>query len=110
MSAHPSHPYSHSSTLDYLARLYGPNLTLIDLSSITTQNVRTIQNGIIKGQYPIPSFKIGGKRVFRLVDVADYLDREFAAANQPKPPIKPGRPKVEKTPRRQAARAGERAS
>ena len=110
MSAHPNPSIRPSSTLDLLTRSYGPNVTLSELSSITTQNVRTIQNGIIKGDYPIPSFKIGGKRVFRLVDVADYLDRQFAAANMPRLPKKTGRPsKMEQNARRQAAQTGERA-
>jgi len=76
-----NHPVRTASALDYLVQLYGPNITLSQLSSITTQGIRTIQNAIVKGDYPIPSFKIGGKRVFRLVDVADYLDRQFAATN-----------------------------
>ena len=90
-----------SSTLDYLACFYGPNVTLNELSSITTQHVKTIQNGILKGEYPIPSFKIGKKRVFRLVDVADYLDRQFAASNNPNRTR--GRPtKVQQIARRKA--------
>ena len=104
MSAHPNPSIRPASTLDYLTRFYGPNVTLSELSSITTQNVKTIQNGILKGEYPIPSFKIGGKRVFRLLDVADYLDRQFAFANKPKSNKKRGRPtKVEQIARRQAA-------
>jgi hypothetical protein len=109
VSVHSNLSNRSSSTLDSLTRSYGPNVTLSELSSITTQNVRTIQNGIIKGEYPIPSFKIGGKRVFRLVDVADYLDREFAAANPPKSDTKPGRSEKAEQIARQAAKANERA-
>lgn len=81
MTSNLNHPVRSASALDYLVQHYGPNITLSQLSSITTQGIRTIQNAIVKGDYPIPSFKIGGKRVFRLVDVADYLDRQFAATN-----------------------------
>lgn len=101
MSSHLSHPIRPASSLDYLIQYYGPNVTLNELSSITTQGVRTIQNAIVKGDYPIPSFKIGSKRVFRLVDVADYLDRQFAAANNSIK--KRGRPtKVQQIARRNA--------
>lgn len=97
-----------TGALDYLARFYGPNVTLNELSAITTQHVKTIQNGILSGEYPIPSFKIGKKRVFRLVDVADYLDRQFAAANNPTPKKRCGRPtKVEQLARRHPEQTGE---
>lgn len=79
-----------ASTLDYLSLHYGPNLTISDLSQITTQNEKTIRNGLLKGQYPIPSFRIGGKRLFRLIDVAEYLDQQYRAAN--KPVVRRGRP------------------
>lgn len=101
MSMLPLPAIRATSTLDYLACFYGPNVTLNELSSITTQHVKTIQNGILRGEYPIPSFKIGKKRVFRLVDVADYLDRQFAAANNSSQ--KRGRPtKVQQIARRKA--------
>lgn len=91
-------------TLDFLSRYYGPNLTLRDLSSITTQHEQTIRNSVYKGEYPIPSFKIGGKRLFRLMDVAAYIDQQYAAANTPVKTPKRGRPtKVEQIARRQAA-------
>lgn len=108
MSNRRRHEVRPASTLDYLIQYYGPNITLNELSSITTQGVRTIQNAIVKGEYPIPSFKIGYKRVFRLVDVATYLDEQFVAANGPKTARRRGRPtKVQQLARRRAERTGE---
>lgn len=102
------HKGSTTSALDYLVQFYGPNITLSELSSITTQGVRTIQNGIAKGDYPIPSFKIGGKRVFRLADVANYLDEQFIAANGPKAAKRQGRPaKAQRLAHIDARRTGE---
>lgn len=104
MSKRPSLRAARS--LDFLAQHYGPTVTISELSSITTQSEKTITNGLHKCVYPIPSFKIGGKRVFRLVDVADYLDQQFAAANQPKKTNRPGRPsKVELLTRKDVAAA-----
>ena len=51
------------------------------MGEITSTSVDSIRNALSKGSYPIPSFKIGRKRVFRLVDVAAYLDHQFSDAN-----------------------------
>lgn len=60
------------SLISYLTPLYPPTLTVRHLSEITNEHEQTIRNAISQGKYPIPSFKLGGKRLFRLVDVATY--------------------------------------
>lgn len=60
--------------LEYLTPIYPPTLSVRQVSEITSETEQTIRNAISQGRYPIPSFKIGSKRAFRLVDVATYID------------------------------------
>ncbi|CAM3049343.1 Uncharacterised protein [Ectopseudomonas mendocina] len=62
------------SLINFLASLYPPTLTVRQVSEITSENEQTIRNAISQGKYPIPSFKLGSKRLFRLLDVATYID------------------------------------
>lgn len=92
-----------ASSLEYLASRYPPSLNVKQVGEITSGSVDAIRNALSRGRYPIPSFKIGRKRVFRLVDVAAYLDQQFAAANS-----SPTR--VDPLARRPAEQTGESAS
>lgn len=69
------------STLDYLSSRYPPSLSVKQVGEITSESVDTIRQQLSRGRYPIPSFKVGSRRVFRLIDVAVYIDRQYAAAN-----------------------------
>ncbi|SPD48424.1 conserved protein of unknown function [Cupriavidus neocaledonicus] len=60
--------------LEYLTQLYPPTLSVRQVSEITSETEQTIRNAISQRRYPIPSFKIGSKRVFSLVEVAGYLE------------------------------------
>ncbi|HCE6497186.1 TPA: helix-turn-helix domain-containing protein [Pseudomonas aeruginosa] len=62
------------SLISFLTPLYPPTLTVRQVSEITSENEQTIRNAISQGKYPIPSFKLGSKRLFRLLDVATYID------------------------------------
>lgn len=96
----------YTTTLDYLMGRYPPSLTVQQVGEITSESEGSIRNAISRGRYPIPSFRIGRKRVFRLLDVAAYIDQQFAAANKPKIFRKRGRPtKVEQVARRQMEQA-----
>lgn len=93
--------FQFSSTLEFLNTRYPPSLNVKQVAEITSTAAATIQGAISRGDYPIPSFKLGGKRVFRLIDVAAYIDQQFAAANSPKRRTKRGRPtKTEQMARR----------
>ncbi|MEE4460945.1 helix-turn-helix domain-containing protein [Azotobacter chroococcum] len=86
------------SLIEFLTPLYPPTLTVRQVSEITSENEQTIRNAISQGTYPIPSFKLGSKRLFRLLDVASYIDE--LCAKDPSNPAnqrrKRGRPtKVE---------------
>ena len=35
---------------------------------------QTVKNQVSMGNFPIPTFLIGGKRICRLTDVADYIE------------------------------------
>ncbi len=78
-----------SSFFEYLTSKYPPTLSIRLLSEITNETEQTIRNAISKGTYPIPSFKFGSKRLFRLTDVAAFIDQQFRIASthtsQPKP-------------------------
>lgn len=82
-----------SSFTEYLSSKYPPVLSIRLLSEITTETEQSIRNSLSKGNYPIPSFKFGHKRLFRLTDIATYIDQQFKAASAPKSHPKPlGRP------------------
>lgn len=103
MDKRPS--FQIATSLDYLTQHYGPVVTIGELSSITTQSEKTITNSLHKQTYPIPSFKIGRKRVFRLVDVAAYIDQQLAAASASISTKQRGRPtKIEQLANRLTAR------
>lgn len=93
------------TTIEYLSTRFLPTISVRDLSEITTEHEQTIRNKISKGVYPIPSFTIGRKRLFRLIDVAVFIERQREA--DPSHPAhqrpKRGRPtKVEKLARERA--------
>ncbi len=100
--------FQFTSTLEFLNTRYPPSLSVKQVAEITSLSAATIQGAISRGEYPIPSFKIGGKRVFRLVDVAAYIDQQFAAANSRTTKRRPGRPKkIEQLARLHAEQIGE---
>lgn len=66
-------------SFDYLSTQYPPTLSVHQVSEITSEHEQTIRNKVCKGDYPIPSFKLGKKRLFRLVDVAGYIDQQCMA-------------------------------
>jgi hypothetical protein len=69
------------TTLDYLSSRYPPSLSVKQVGEITSESVDTIRQALSRRRYPIPSFKVGSRRVFRLIDVAVYIDQQYAAAN-----------------------------
>lgn len=79
------------STLDYLSSRYPPSLSVKQVGEITSESTDTIRQALSRGQYPIPSFKVGSRRVFRLIDVAAYIDKLYVAANGPTPTGKSSR-------------------
>jgi len=97
------------STLEFLCKSYPPTLSIEQVSEITSEQPQTIRNLVSQGRYRIPSFKIGRKRVFRLVDVAEFIERQFLADPSHPGHQKPkrGRPtKVEQLARQQAVQQG----
>lgn len=93
--------------LDFLSSRYPPTLTIEQVGEITSEHSQTIRNRLSEGKYHIPSFKVGSKRLFKLIDVAEFIERQSAA--DPSHPgnkhPRRGRPtKVEQMARQQAAR------
>lgn len=93
------------STLDYLSSRYPPSLSVKQVGEITSESVDTIRQALSRGRYPIPSFKVGSRRVFRLIDVAAYIDQQYVAAN-PQAINLPGRPSMAALPIRRKAQGG----
>lgn len=63
------------STLDLLTQHYRVLLTIPEVAEITSIQPQTIRNRLARGDFPIPSLKVGRRRLFRVVDVAAFLDR-----------------------------------
>lgn len=62
-------------TLDLLIRIHGR--TIIDISGVASEigwSPGSIRNAISAGTFPIKSFLLGGRRMFYLADVAEYID------------------------------------
>lgn len=97
---------SHAGTsLAYLSSLYPPALSVAQVAEITSEAPQTIRNRLSAGTYPVPSFKVGRKRAFRLIDVAAFIDRQCAEdpSNPSNRPARRGRPtKVQQVAKLQA--------
>lgn len=94
-------------TVEFLRSQFPPTLSVQQVSEITSEHEQTIRNKLSKKVYPIPSFKIGRKRLFRLVDVADYIDQQcfFDPSHPSNTRPKKGRPtKVQQLAKRQTQR------
>lgn len=83
-----------NSFVEFLSTRYPPTLSVREVSEITSEHEQTIRNKVSKGAYPIPSFTLGRKRLFRLIDVADYIERQCATdpSNHSNKRPKRGRP------------------
>lgn len=79
------------NSLDFLAARFPATVNVKQLSQITSESTQTIRNRLSCGTYPIPSFKLGRKRLFRLLDVAHYLDQACGLSGRVLVP-KRGRP------------------
>lgn len=96
----------HISTLEFLSKTYPPTLTVEQVSEITSEQPQTIRNLISQGRYRVPSLKVGRKRVFRLVDIAEFIDQQLLAdpSHPSRRKARRGRPtKVEQLARRAGA-------
>ena len=82
-------PTNTSRNLDLLQRLLPGQAvaSLKDVARVRTASIKTIQNEILAGTFPVRTLKIGRRRVVSILDLADYLD----TLTQPAP--RPGRPR-----------------
>lgn len=67
------------SIFEFLASRYPLLISAIELSEIVGDPIQTIRNGVFAGTYPIPSSKRGRRRVFSLLDVAQFVDDHHSA-------------------------------
>jgi hypothetical protein len=69
------------NTSEFLAQKFGsPILTSDEVAQILRVKVKTFQNGLSDGRYPIKSWRRG---FFHVDDVARFIDGQSSAANQP---------------------------
>jgi len=93
------------ASIEYLSTRYLPTLSIHEVSEITGEHEQTIRNRLSAGDYPIASFKVGKRRLFRLLDVATYIDQQCLADSSHPSQKRPqrGRPtKVQQLAKRQA--------
>lgn len=65
------------STIEILALRYSAVMTIPEVAEATKFATQTIRNQLVNEAFPIPSHKNKAKRrIFYLVDVAEYLDRQ----------------------------------
>ena len=64
------------TTYELLGQVYPPLLSLEQLADLAGLAVRTLRNWISAGQFPLPVVKLGGSVRVKLVDVANWIDRE----------------------------------
>ena len=58
---------------DYLTKQYGPTMGLAEIAVVTKRSLPTLRNNISAGQFPVPTFRVMGRRVAMTEDVAAYL-------------------------------------
>ena len=61
--------------------------SLADVARIRAGSIKTVRKEIAEGRFPVPTIKIGRRRVVSVLDLAEYLD----ALTNPK--AAPGRPR-----------------
>lgn len=78
-----------SRNLELLQRLLPGQAvaSLKDVARVRTASIKTIQNEVAAGTFPVRTIKIGRRRVVSILDLADYLD----SLTDPTPT--PGRPR-----------------
>jgi hypothetical protein len=78
-----------SRNLELLQRLLPGQAvaSLKDVARVRTASIKTIQNEVAAGTFPVRTIKIGRRRVVSILDLADYLD----SLTTPAPG--PGRPR-----------------
>jgi hypothetical protein len=96
---------ARSPIVDVLLSKHGGQLIIPFLEAAESLGYKqqTARNELVRGSFPIPTLRRGGRRFVAITDLADYLEQLYATRDLPPPPIKKiGRPsKVEQV----AARA-----
>ena len=74
-------------TLALLQQIF-PNLLVvsaIEAGKVISLAPQTVKNQVSTGSFPIPTYLIGGKRICKITEIADYIDTMGGK--------RPGRPK-----------------
>lgn len=64
-------------------------ITVAEAAHVIGVGAKTVRNQLTLGQFPINSVKVGGRRFFRLADVAAFLDGSPAQPAAPQPVSEP---------------------
>ena len=92
----------YPSTIELLALRYRVEMSIPEVAEVTKHGCQTIRNQLAMGVYPIPSHKSGRRRLFHIVDVAAYIDRQAGFAVDVSPRRR-GRPTKAEQVRREGA-------
>ena len=72
----------HRDRLDDLETRHGLTMGLPDVAKLFGVQVRSIQNNISRGTFPLDTYKLAGRRRVLTHDVIDYLRRQREAGNK----------------------------
>ena len=62
-----------------LARYDSLTLNTTQLAELLHMHPKSILNAVSQGRFPIPTHRVGGKRLANVTDVAAYLDKGHGA-------------------------------
>lgn len=96
-----------SRSLAYLETIFPQQVSLPVLKAghVMGMAQQTVKNKVHKGKFPVPTFKVGGRRMCLKSDVAAYLDALSETTPKPK---RGARTKVERITSQKAAEGGSR--
>lgn len=71
-----------SRTLEILSARYPGAVLLpfVDAGTALAMKLQTARNQLVAGVFPVPTHKVGGRRVVRIDDLAAYIDAQTCAA------------------------------
>ena len=71
-----------SSTLEILSARHPGAVLLpfVDAGAALAMKLQTARNQLVAGVFPVPTHKVGGRRVVRIDDLAAYIDSQTCVA------------------------------
>lgn len=70
-----------SSDREYLKETYGLHMTVNELSEVLRLAPSSVRGAISADRFPIPTFRVGNRRLAHVDDVAGYLQSQREQAH-----------------------------